>query len=34
MFVYWYHKMNKTQQKATIATTVTLLVAGIALLFV
>lgn len=34
MFVYLYHKMNKTQQKVTIATTVTLLVAGIALLFV
>ncbi|MBM7584615.1 hypothetical protein JOC86_001152 [Bacillus pakistanensis] len=34
MFVYLYHKMNKTQQKATIATTVTFLVAGVALFFV
>jgi hypothetical protein len=34
MFVYLYHKMNKTQQKATIATTVTLFIAGVALLFV
>jgi hypothetical protein len=34
MFVYLYHKMNKTQQKATIATTVTLLAAGVAMLFI
>lgn len=34
MFMYWYHKMNKTQQKITIAVTITLLVAGVALLIV
>lgn len=34
MFVYLYHKMNKNQQKATIAATVTLLAAGVAFLFV
>jgi hypothetical protein len=34
MFVYLYHKMNKTQQKSTIAVTVTLLVVGVTLLFV
>ncbi len=34
MFVYLYHKMSKPQQNATIVTTITLLVAGVTLLFV